>query len=156
MKKVILLISVLVSGIASFAAVGSTKCHDGSVSCPDVQNVEVCNKKDDVIKVIKELYYATANGDVAKIKKLTTPDFYKEQYPYSDEFLRKELLSVPYKRRQDLITHIDKNSDFTVVFSTPGDYATVWIDDRVTGKNMRYGLLYDFDDNCWRICDYEY
>ena len=156
MKKFVLAICLFLTGIASSTAVCDSKFYLRSEFCPNVQNVEVCSKRDDVIRVVKQLHYATANGDVAKLKKLTTPEFYKKQYPLSDESLRKELLSVPYEKRQNLIKHIDEYSEFTVLFSNAGDYATVWADDTVTGKSIRFGLIYDFDAERWLICDYEY
>lgn len=151
MKKIYSLILLLVFGIAPFAARVDFRCNNESRYCFNAQVVDVCGDRDVVIRVIKELHYAIAKGDVAKLKKLTTLDFYEKKIPYSDEFVHKELLSVPYEKRQALIKYIDEYNRFSVVFSAAGDYATVWIDDTVTGKGVMFNMFHEYD--CWRVCD---
>lgn len=58
----------------------------------------------------KAVFIATANGDVATLKQLMTPGFYKETYPYSDSYVREILLSVPYQNRKKLIDHVQNQS----------------------------------------------
>lgn len=64
---------------------------------------------DIAISRAKELFIATANGDVARIKKLTILECYKKKYPYSDAKVKELLLSVPYEKRQKLIDQIQNH-----------------------------------------------
>lgn len=43
------------------------------------------NANDIVVSRTKELFIATANGDIETIKRLLTLDFYRDNYPFSDE-----------------------------------------------------------------------
>ncbi len=79
------------------------------------------------IKIAKELFVATANGDVNRLKQLMTSDFYKQHYPYSDAKVREMLLSVPYARRQNMKDQILNHSDVSTVINRPGDVITVFL-----------------------------
>lgn len=134
----------------SISPIKATNTHNKNAGFSSVAQ----NNKNAVINVIKKLTRATANGDVSALKRLTTDDFFKEHYPYSDAQIRKLLLSVPQEKRKILIDHIENRSKFSVVFSRARDYATVIVTNQVSGKEMTYNLIYE--DGYWKICDYSY
>lgn len=109
---------------------------------------------DYVKNLIKKYVRAFANGDVATIKQLTTPEFRREILPGSDAEIRQLLLSAPLERRNKLINHIENYSDFTIIPNRAGDYITVYIENRISKKTLTYGLFND--GNSWRIDKYEY
>lgn len=111
---------------------------------------------DIAISRAKELIIATANGDISRIKKLTTPEFYKEQYPYSDAEIQGLLLSVPYEKRQKLIDHIRNHSKASALRNRAGDFITVIIENTITGKDFTIGMLDVEGNGDWRAISYEY
>ena len=117
------------------------------------ENSRVSN--DYVKNLIKKFVRAFANGDVATIKRLTTPEFYRNNFPgSSDAEVRQILLSAPLERRNKLINHIENYSDFTIIPNRAGDYITVYVDNRISKKTCTFGLFND--GNSWRIDKYEY
>lgn len=104
----------------------------------------------------KELFIATANGNVATIKKLTLPDFYKEKYPYSDARVRELLLSVPYEKRQRMIDQIKNHCKATTLMNRAGDVITVTLENQITGKEITIRLLDEEENGNWLVFDYEY
>ncbi len=104
----------------------------------------------------KELVIATANGNVARIKQLTTPEFYKAKYPYPDATARELLLSAPYKKRQKLIDHIKNHCKSTTIINRAGDVITVIFDNQITGKEFTMRLLDEEGNGNWLVFDYDY
>lgn len=111
---------------------------------------------DIAISRAKELFIATANGDVARIKKLTMPEFYKKKYPYSDTKVREMLLSVPYDKRQKLIDQIKNHCTASALRNRAGDFITVTLENKVTGKEFTICLMDENEDGNWRVISYEY
>ncbi len=110
--------------------------------------------RDVVVEIVKKYHRAVANGDVITLKKLSTSEFYKENFPGSDDYVRKTLLSVPVEKRMNLVEHINKHCKFTVIFSRPRDSATVISSDTITQKEITFQLFND--GNGWFVCDYYY
>lgn len=104
----------------------------------------------------KELFIATANGDVAKIKRLTTSAFYKEKYPYSDAKVRELLLRVPYEKRKRMIDQIRNHSKASAIINRAGDVVTVTLKNDVTGKEFLIRLIDENGNGNWRVSDYDY
>lgn len=104
----------------------------------------------------KELFIATANGNVAAIKKLTLPDFYKEKYPYSDSKVRELLLSVPFEKRQRLIDQIKNHCKASTLMNRAGDVITVTLENHITGKEITIRLLDEEENGEWLVFEYEY
>lgn len=108
------------------------------------------------IQRVEELFIATANGDVDKIKKLMTHDFYKIKYPYSDAAVRKILLDAPYEKRQKLIDHIKHHSRKKAYLNRAGDMITVYLSNLATGKEFTIQLIDENGNGNWLVCDYDY
>lgn len=104
----------------------------------------------------KELFIATANGNVATIKKLTLTDFYKEKYPYSDAKVRELLLSVPFEKRQRMIGQIKNHCKTSTLMNRAGDVITVTLENQITGKEITIRLLDEEENGNWLVFDYEY
>lgn len=135
MKKIVIILIFLICAIGTYAQNSST---------------------DIAISRAKELFIATANGDVARIKKLTMPEFYKQKYPYSDAKVRELLLSVSYEKRQKLIDQIKNHCKASALRNRAGDFITVTLENNVTGKEFTICLLDEEENGNWRIVSYEY
>lgn len=134
MKKIVIILILLICAIGIYAQ----------------------NSSDIAISRAKELFIATANGDVARIKKLTMPEFYKQKYPYSDAKVRELLLSVSYEKRQKLIDQIKNHCKASALRNRAGDFITVTLENNVTGKEFTICLLDKEENGNWRIVSYEY
>lgn len=108
------------------------------------------------IKRAKELFIATANGDVVKLKQILTPDFYKRHYPYSDSKARDILLSVPYERRQKMIDNISNHSEVTTIVNRAGDVITVMFSNKSNNKIFTVQLFDEYGNDDWKIFEYDY
>lgn len=114
------------------------------------------NQREVAIKRAKEAFIATANGDVAKLEKLLTPDFYSQYYPYSDAKVKEILLSVPYERRKLMIDQISYNTDVSTIVNRAGDVITVMFTNRTNHSIFTVQLLDEYGTGDWRIFDYDY
>ena len=107
--------------------------------------------KEIAVSRVKALFVATAKGDVAKLKSLVTPEFYAENFPYSDAQVREILLSAPYEKRMQMIDQIQNHSDAETIMNRAGDCITVTLINRVTKKEFTVQLT-DVDGNGdWRV-----
>lgn len=104
----------------------------------------------------KELFIATANGNVATIKKLTLPDFYKGKYPYSDARVRELHLSVPCEKRQRMIDQIKNHWKASTLMNRVGNVITVTLENQIIGKEIMIRLLDEEENGNWLVFDYEY
>lgn len=102
----------------------------------------------------KALFIATANGDVAKIKQLTTPEFYREKYPYSDARVRQMLLNVPADKRKNMIYQIQNQTTATASMNRAGDVITVTLTNKVTRKEFTVQMIDERGNGDWRVFDY--
>lgn len=108
------------------------------------------------IERAKAVFYATANGDVAKLKQLMTPEFYKENYPYSDAKVREILLSVPIDKRKRMIDHIKNNSIPSTIINRARDVITVTLTNKVTKKEITVQLIDENESGDWKVFNYWY
>lgn len=104
----------------------------------------------------KAVFYATANGDVAKLKQLMTPEFYKENYPYSDDKVREILLNVPLEKRERMIDQIKNMSKVSTIISHAGDIITVTLNNKVTNKGITVQLIDKNVSGDWKVFNYWY
>lgn len=104
----------------------------------------------------KALFVATANGDVAKLKQLMTPEFYKENYPYSDSRVRDLLLSVPVEKRERMIDQIQNKSLTSTIMNRAGDVITVTFTNKITKKEITVQLLDENENGDWKVFNYWY
>lgn len=109
---------------------------------------------DIAIERAKEAFYATANGDVAKLKRLLTPEFYKKYYPYSDAKVKEILLSVPIEKRKRMIDQIKNNSIYSAFINRAGDVITVTITNKSTKKEITFQLIDEKENGDWKVCNY--
>lgn len=121
-------------------------CSLGAYSQNSSKNIAIANAK--------ALFIATANGDVAKIKKLTTTDFYREKYPYSDAKVREILLSVPLEKRKKAINQVRTQTKASAIMNRAGDVITVILDNQVTGKSFTMRLIEE--NGNWLVYEYDY
>jgi|GEM_PF-4846223 len=108
----------------------------------------------EVIKRAKEFFIATANGNVSRLKQLMTPELYNRYYPYSDDKVRGLLLSMPYKRRKNMVDAVYKHSDVTTIVNGPGDVVTVIFSNRINNKIITFQLGDEYGTGDWRIFSY--
>ena len=99
----------------------------------------------------KAVFIATANGDVATLKQLMTPGFYKETYPYSDSYVREVLLSVPYQNRKKLIDHVQNQSVASTVINRAGDVITVTLTNKLSQKEFTVQLIDEHGNGNWKV-----
>ncbi len=102
------------------------------------------------------VFIATANGDVAKLKQLMTPKFYKENYPYSDDEVRLMLLNVPLAKRMKLVDQIKNQSSVSTIMSRSGDVITVVFTNKNTDKDISVQLFDENEDENWKVFNYWY
>lgn len=112
--------------------------------------------RDIAIERAKDVFYATANGDVAKLKQLMTPEFYKENYPYSDDKVREILLNVPLEKRERMIDQIKNMSKVSTIISHAGDIITVTLNNKVTNKGITVQLIDKNVSGDWKVFNYWY
>lgn len=108
------------------------------------------------IERAKTVFYATANGDVTKLKQLMTPEFYKENYPYSDAKVREILLSIPIKKRKRMIDQIKNKSIPSTIINRAGDVITVTLTNKVTKKEITVQLIDENENGDWKVFNYWY
>ena len=109
------------------------------------------------IERAKQIFYAVANGDVRKIRNLTTDDFYDDKFGmYSDDEVREILLNVPYERRQEMINQIQNDVVPEVIMNRAGDVMTVILTNNRTGKDFMVQFIDTDGYGDWRIFDYTY
>lgn len=119
--------------------------------------IEAQNSNRDIaISRAKAVFVATANGDVATLKQLMTPGFYKETYPYSDSYVREILLSVPYQNRKKLIDHVQNQSVASTVINRAGDVITVTLTNKLSHKEFTVQLVDEYGNGDWRVFDFWY
>lgn len=114
------------------------------------------SNRDLAISRAKAVFIATANGDVATLKQLMTPEFYKETYPYSDSYVREILLSVPYQNRKKLIDHVQNHSVASTVINRTGDVITVTLTNRLSQKEFTVQLIDEHGNGNWKVFAYWY
>ncbi len=114
------------------------------------------SSRDVAISRAKAVFIATANGDVAKLKRLMTPEFYKENYPYSDSRVREILLGVPAEKRKRLINQIQNQSTPSTIMNRAGDVITVTLLNKVTKKEITVQLIDETESGDWKIFNYWY
>ena len=110
--------------------------------------------KNTAIANAKALFIAMANGDVTKIKELTTAEFYREKYPYSDAKVREILLSVPLVKRKKAINQVRTQTKASAIMNRAGDVITVILDNQVTGKSFTMRLVEE--NGNWLVYEYDY
>lgn len=108
------------------------------------------------IERAKAIFYATANGDVTKLKQLMTPDFYRKNYPYSDAKVREILLSIPIEKRKRLIDQIKNQSIPSTIINRAGDVITVFLTNKVTKKEITVQLVDENECGDWKVFNYWY
>lgn len=133
MKKIIVILLTVICSLGAYPQNSS-------------KNIAIANAK--------ALFIATANGDVAKIKKLTTTDFYREKYPYSDAKVREILLSVPLEKRKKAINQVRTQTKASAIMNRAGDVITVILDNQVTGKSFTMRLIEE--NGNWLVYEYDY
>lgn len=114
------------------------------------------SNRDLAISRAKAVFIATANGDVATLKQLMTPEFYKETYPYSDSYVREILLSVPYQNRKKLIDHVQNHSVASTIINRTGDVITVTLTNRLSQKEFTVQLVDEHGNGNWKVFSYWY
>lgn len=112
--------------------------------------------RDVAIARAKAVFIATANGDVARLKQLMTPEFYKENYPYSDSYVREMLLSVPIEKRKRMIDQIKNKSIPSTIINRAGDVITVTLTNKVTKKEITVQLIDENENGDWKVFNYWY
>ena len=133
MKKIIVILLTVICSLGAYPQNSS-------------KNIAIANAK--------ALFIATANGDVAKIKKLTTTDFYREKYPYSDAKVREILLSVPLEKRKKAINQVRTQTKASAIMNRAGDVITVILDNQVIGKSFTMRLIEE--NGNWLVYEYDY
>ena len=101
----------------------------------------------------KELIIAIANCDVAKVKRLMTPDFYKKSFPYSDAKVKEKFLSIPLETRKKMIHRIQKETVGSAMMNRAGDCITVTLTNQVTKNEITLQLADESGTGDWRIFD---
>lgn len=114
------------------------------------------SSRDIAIERAKAVFVATANGDVASLKQLMTPEFYKENYPYSDARVREILLSVPIEKRKRAIDQIKNKSIPSTIINRAGDVITVTLTNKVTKKEITVQLIDENENGNWKVFNYWY
>ncbi len=114
------------------------------------------SSRDVAIARAKAVFIATANGDVAKLKQLMTPEFYRENYPYSDSQVREILLGVPAEKRKSLIHQIQNQCTPSTVKNRAGDVITVTLINKVTKKEITVQLIDEDETGNWKVFNYWY
>lgn len=114
------------------------------------RNIAIAKKR------AKEVFVATANGDIAKLKQLLTPEFYKRYYPYSDSKMREILLSVPYEQRQKMVDQALHHDEITAFTNRAGDVITVTFANKNNNKMFTMQLMDEYGNGDWRVFDYDY
>lgn len=102
----------------------------------------------------KDFIIAIANCDVAKVKKLMTPEFYKKSFPYSDAKVKEKFLSIPLETRKNMIRRIQKEIVASAMMNRAGDCITVTLTNQVTDREMTLQLVDASGTGDWRIFDY--
>lgn len=133
MKKIIVILLTVICSLGAYPQNSS-------------KNIAIANAK--------ALFIATANGDVSKIKKLTTTDFYRDKYPYSDAKVREILLSVPLEKRKKAINQVRTQTKASAIMNRAGDVITVILDNQVTGKSFTMRLIEE--NGNWLVYEYDY
>lgn len=103
----------------------------------------------------KNFVVAMTNGDVSNMKRLSTPGFYRENFPYSDEEVRSRLLRVPVEKRQKLRNQI-QNSTESVEMDYGNNTMTIRLRSTETNKTMTFFMVDERNNNDWKISDYYY
>lgn len=112
---------------------------------------------DFAVERAKQIWIATAQGDVQTLHEYTTEDFFDRQYGgYTDEEIREILLSVPYERREKMIDHINNHTTITTYPNSAGDVVTVEFLDDISGKVMTFQLVDETGLEDWKVFDYSY
>lgn len=110
---------------------------------------------DIAVERARQIWIATATGDVQTLRQFTTGDFFDTQYRgYSDDELRDILLSVPYDRRQKMIDHIKNHCSVEVYPNSAGDVVSVVFTNEITGKPMTFQLVDETGDQDWKLFEY--
>lgn len=104
----------------------------------------------------KALFIAVAQGDVSTLKSFCHPEFYAENFPYSDYEIKDILLSVPKEKREILINDILYHSSVSTVRSRDGYVVTVVFTNQKTGKTYSIQLLDEDENDDWKAIDYYY
>lgn len=105
-----------------------TSCHN------KISSQEATEDENIAMDRAEQLFIATFEGDVDKIKELTSPEFYDDVYIFDDETVRQELLSVPAAKREESINQVKNNSTYEA--STDGDVITVYCTNNVNHKEF--------------------
>lgn len=108
------------------------------------------------ISRVKEYAVALCEGNVAKLKRLTTYDYYRTLFPSSDAELKSYLLSVPYAKRMREKDRKVIRSEYSTFENRPGDVITVVVTDSITGEEDYYQLLDEYENGDWRIFNLNY
>lgn len=85
-----------------------------------------------------------------------TPEFYKENYPYSDSYVREMLLSVPIEKRKRMIDQIKNKSIPSTIINRAGDVITVTLTNKVTKKEITVQLIDENENGDWKVFNYWY
>ena len=110
--------------------------------------------KEIAISRAKAILIATANADVAKIKSLTTPEFYQEQFPFSDAKVRELLLSASEGDRENMIDQVQNHCDAEAVMNRAGDVITVTLINRINNNEFTVKLFNSDGNGNWLIFAY--
>ncbi|MBQ3605078.1 MAG: hypothetical protein II990_02355 [Muribaculaceae bacterium] len=104
----------------------------------------------------KELAIAISNGDVETLKRLLSADFYRDEFPFSDERTREILLEVPASKRERLRNDIINNCSVTTIPNRAGDVITVIFTNNRTKKDFTVQLVDEEGNNDWRVFEFMY
>lgn len=108
---------------------------------------------DQCVSIAKKVLYAMANGDVSTLKHYLSTKFYRTNFPYSDAYIRKMLLSVPKNKRDKLINHVNQ-SKITTIPNNAGDVVTVIFTNIATGKDYTMQLIDEYENGDWKVSEY--
>lgn len=101
----------------------------------------------------RAVFIAVAKGDVSTLKSFCHPDFYAENFPYSDYEIKDILLSVPKEKRDILINDILYHSSVSTLRSRDGYVVTVIFTNQRTGKTYSMQFLDEFENDDWKVID---
>lgn len=107
-------------------------------------------------KIAKNLFIAVANGDVAMLKRITTPKFYYDNFPSSDEETRSTLLSVPYHKRSTLVDHIRNHAITSAIHGHNKNSVKIIFTNTISNKEFSVWLIDENKNNNWKVYDSTY
>ena len=124
----------------------------GFVACKSKRSSDT----DKAVKTAKELFFATYECNLNKIKELTTEKFYNTHYPYGDQEMEEMLKSVPEERRKESIDQIKNNTTSEALMNKDGNMVTVVFHNEITGREFTMQLIDTDGNGKWKVNEYDY